>query len=149
MAQRKNPAPVTDDNLPAGWGDADQLDGFERTDKHDLVGVPLRITGVTNGLNNRGVEIMYLDGERADGTTFTITDSSGQGIKGQVLDYLDTKGVTVEEDKVVAVSIVAPKGLRLSVYDPTDKDGNPVIGRDGKPLKDVKTFYLTTSGRRA
>lgn len=128
-------------NLPAGWSDADQLDGLELVDKATLIAIPFRITSVYFETNTRGVEYVYVDGETQDGGGFTFNDSS-TGVRAQIITHLKQKGLdaAVDSGEVVPLNLVIPRGLRASEFDVTDDRGRP---------KRARTYYLTTSGKRA
>lgn len=132
---------TTTPHTPAAWNDADVLDGMELVDKATLKGVPFLITGLTFKTNDRRVNFVYVDGERADGTTFSFNDSSS-GVRAQLVSYLAERDLSdaVDSGDTVPVRIVAPLGLRVSEYDTEDDNGRPKKGR---------TYYLTTSGKRA
>jgi hypothetical protein len=125
------------------WDSADQLDGLDLIDKSNLIDIPFRITGLYFQENNSGVSICYIDGERQDRSTFTFSDSS-TGVRAQLVQYLTSKGLdaVVETGDYQEISLVAPSGLRVSEYEIGDR------GRPGK-TRMAKTYYLTTSGRRA
>lgn len=116
------------------------LDGADILDKSELIGRPFRITGVKSSVNSRQVHTLFVEGEPREGDPFTFTDSSSTGVREQIMKYLGTIGKGDVLDEWIDVSIVAPKGLRVSKYMATDNRGKDVP---------AKTYYLTTSGRRA
>jgi hypothetical protein len=132
---------MTTPHIPAAWNDAEILDGMEIVDKATLKGVPFLVTGLTFRTNDKRVNFVYVDGERADGSTFTFNDSSS-GVRAQLVSYLAERGLSdaVDSGETVPVRIVAPLGVRVSEYDTEDDNGRPKRG---------KTYYLTTSGKRA
>lgn len=125
---------------PEEWGSADQLDGLELVDKHTLKGVPFRITAVTFATNQRGVSYVYVDGENLLGEPFSFNDSSS-GVRAQIVAYLTSKGQdsAVDTGITVPVSLVIPRGLRISEFEVQDEKNRSKMAR---------TFYLTTSGKR-
>lgn len=138
--------------LPNAWQNADILDGLDIEDKSKLVGVPFLITGCQFKPSNDNVNICYVDGEYVDGTGFTFTDSS-TGVRAQLIAYLAEKKQDhiVDSGEYLSFRIVAPNGLRVSEYDrPIRTGAGPVTSQAlrQQPQK-VKTYYLTTSGRRA
>lgn len=132
---------VTTPNLPAEWTESEQLDGLDLIDKAELVGRPFRITGFYFEMTDKGIGYVYVDAEDTDKNTFTFNDSS-TGVRAMLVKYLKDKGDDSPVDSGVYqnVSLVIPKGLRVSEF--TVKDER---GRD----KQARTYYLTTSGRRA
>ena len=132
---------MTEHQIPAAWGQADQLDGLDLVSKDDLIGVPFRIFSVWTHTNKDGVRFMNAEAEYASGETFAFNDTSTTGVRAQILEYLAKAGKDGASDgDVVSVNLVALRGLRVSKY--TQKDAR---GRD----REAKTFYLTTSGKRA
>jgi hypothetical protein len=87
----------------------------------------------------RDVAYVYVEGEQEDGTTFTFNDSSS-GVRDQLEKFLAGMGKAELLDEWVDVSIVAPKGLRVSEYPVKDERGRERMS---------KTYYITTAGRRA
>lgn len=132
---------VNTPNLPAAWQESEQLDGLALVDKASLVGTPFRITGFYFSENDKSIGYVYVDGEDVDGNTFTFNDSS-TGVRAQIIAYLQTKGddSAVSSGEYVNVSLVIPNGLRVSEFVINDERGRP---------KNARTFYLTTSGKRA
>jgi hypothetical protein len=133
---------LTDNGLTTQWHDgsaAVMLDGMDLVDKAQLVGVKFRITGVKQTVGARDVAYVYVEGEQEDGTTFTFNDSSS-GVRDQLEKFLAGMGKAELLDEWVDVSIVAPKGLRVSEYPVKDERGRERMS---------KTYYITTAGRRA
>lgn len=133
--------PTSTPRLPQDWQDTEQLDGLEVVDKAQLLEVPFRITSLYFETNQRGVSFVYVDAEDADSNGFTFNDSSS-GVRQQLVSYLikSEQDSAVESGEVVKMNLVIPKGLRVSNF--TVKDDH---GRD----KAARTYYLTTSGKRA
>jgi hypothetical protein len=133
------------DNLPANWSNDEMLDGLDVLDKGELVNVPMRLTGVTFRANDSGVEFAEIDGERADGSTFTFQDTSNTGVKAQIKAYLTEKKIEIDPDsgEYHAFSIVIPRGLRLSEFEKT-----VTVAGKTNTVK-ARVYYLTTSGKRA
>jgi hypothetical protein len=137
--------------LPASWQNADILDGLDIEDKSKLIGIPFLITGCQFKPNNDGVSICYVDGEYADGSGFTFTDAS-TGVRAQLVAYLTERKVdhVIDTQDYAPFRLVVPNGLRVSEYDRPIRTTGPVTAQAMRqqPQK-VKTYYLTTSGRRA
>lgn len=134
--------------LPSNWQNADVLDGLDIADKSKLLEIPFLITGCEFKPNNDGVSICYVDGEFADGSGFTFTDSS-TGVRAQLVAYLTEKKLdhVVDTHEYVSFRLVVPNGLRVSEYDRPIRPG--MASQVRGPVPKVKTYYLTTSGRRA
>jgi hypothetical protein len=130
---------MTTSNLPTAWGDAEQLDGPNLLDKADLVGKPFRITTVYFTVNASGVAYVYADAENVEGETFTFNDSS-TGVRQQLVAHLEKigRGHIIASGEEQELNLVIPQGLRVSEYE--------IPGQKGKK---ARTFYLTTSGKRA
>lgn len=140
--------------IPTAWQDADILDGLDIEDKSKLIGIPFLITGCEFKLNNDNVNICYIDGEYTDGSGFTFTDSS-TGVRVQIIAYLTERKLdaAVDNGTYQPFRLVVPNGLRVSEYDnpraaATAGRGFPAAAGRVQPQR-VKTYYLTTSGRRA
>jgi len=133
--------------LPAAWNDADILDGLDIEDKSKLVGIPFLITGCEFKLNNDNVSICYIDAEYRDGESFTFTDSS-TGVRAQLVAYLTERKLDaiIDTGAFQSFRLVVPNGLRVSEYT-VNRPAARALGR----IQEVqaKTYYLTTSGRRA
>lgn len=143
MATAKTPAtPVENVSTPTDWEGAEAviLDGADIVDKSELIGRPFRITGVKISVNSRDIVTMFVEANPKDGDPVTFTDTSSTGVKEQIMKYLISVGKGDVLDEWMDVSIVAPKGLRVSKYTVTDNRGKDVPS---------KTYYITTSGRRA
>lgn len=127
-------------DLPAAWSDSPQLDGLDLVDKASLLGTPFRIMSVRFETNVRGVGFVYVDAEDVNGEPFTFNDS-GSGVRAQIIDFLESTGHPAPADDTapVAVSLVIPRGLRVSEFDVKDEMGR---------TKKARTYYLTTSGKR-
>lgn len=132
-------------NVPAHWNDAEILDGLAIVDKKELINVPFRIIGVYFETSKNEISYVYIDGEHVNGETFTFNDSSS-GVRAQVIDYLKNRGrdSIVDTGAYEQVSIVIPRGLRVSEFEvrATDERGRFID-------KTARTYYLTTSGKRA
>lgn len=138
---------MTTPNFPAvDWDSADVLDGLDVLDKAELIDVPFLITGVYTKTNARGIHFVWVDGQFRDGRPFTFNDSSSTGVRAQILDYLDKKGLSLTSDEDYAeIRLRAPNGLRLSEYDSDVViNGQVIPGRKQRS----KTYYLTVSGKR-
>lgn len=134
--------------IPAAWGDeqAVMLDGQDLIEKDALVGKPFLITAIRNHLG--AGEVLYAQFEATfshdveNGERFQFQDS-GKGIRGQVDAYYDAIGLDTGNpdllDEWQDCRIVCPKGLRVSEHKQEDERGRKV---------DVRSYYLTTSGRR-
>lgn len=116
------------------------LDGADIVDKSEMVGVPFLITAVKNSVNSRQIVTMFVEATPKDGDPVTFTDSSSTGVREQIQKYLVSTGQGDVLDEWIDVRIVAPKGLRVSKYTAQDSRGKDVP---------AKTYYITTSGRRA
>ena len=132
--------------IPAHWNDTPVLDGLAIVAKSELVDVPFRITGVQFETNPKSeISYVYVDAEYANGETFTFNDSSS-GVRAQVIEYLKTlnRDSVVDTGEYEPVSLVIPRGLRFSEFDVkvADEKGRFVD-------KTARTYYLTTSGKRA
>lgn len=130
------------DELTTQWVDgtaATMLEGMDLVDKAELVGVKFRITGVKQTIGARDIAYVYVEGEREDGTPFNFNDSSS-GVREQLEGVLKRMGKADVLDEWVDVSIVAPKGLRVSEYEVKDERNRARMS---------KTYYITTAGRRA
>jgi hypothetical protein len=122
------------------WGsDVDVLDGLNLKDKAEIVGTPFLIESVWFETGQRAVEYVYIQAQFEDGTQFTFNDSSS-GVYRQIESYLAAKGHKPEIGQAVPLRLVIPEGLRFSEYEVKDERG-----RDKK----AKTYYLTTSGKKA
>jgi hypothetical protein len=142
MATAKT-APAETVATPIDWDGVDGalvLDGADIVDKSELVNRPFLITGIKSSVNSRQVHTMFVEATPKDGDPVTFTDSSSTGVREQLMKYLVTINKGDVLDEWVDVKIVAPKGLRVSKYTATDNRGKEVP---------AKTYYLTTSGRRA
>jgi hypothetical protein len=131
------------DKTPIEWGteSAEVLAGVELVNKAELVGIPFRMTGFKFTHNpNSNIGYVYVEFEREPGGERNTFIDSSTGVRAQVEEYFAGKGTKIELEHWYDVSIVAPKGVRVSEYDTEDERGRPVKGR---------TFYLTTSGGRA
>lgn len=134
---------------PKTWANADQLDGYDFVDKAELVGEPFRITSIEMYHNNTGILFANVQAEKRNGDPFAFNDSS-TGVLAQLSDYLTKRlglidGETPTEGTVYPVSLVAPRGLRVSVFGIT-KDSEPVSADDSRAVRKARTYYLTTSG---
>lgn len=129
---------MSENTLPAQWNTGEMLDGLDLTDKSELVGTPFRIMSVMFRSNKNGVEIVEVDAELTDGTMVTFNDSSSTGVREQIADYLTTKGTQITAGEIYEISLVIPRGLRVSNY---------TIEVRGKE-RPATTYYLTTSGLR-
>jgi len=117
--------------------DAQVIEVQAQNDKTELLGVPFIIREAWLHMNAAGVEFLYMNVETENDGNKTIADSSTTGVKAQVLDQLRKLNViaddfTTETGKVPA-SLFAPRGLRVSEYDVTDRRGKN---------KKAKTFYV-------
>ena len=138
---------MAEQNFPASWGEVEVLDGLDVTDKSKLLGVTFRVIGVEFHLNDKNINIAYVDVETIEGEKFTITDSS-TGIHAQIRAHLTMKekDYAIESGEYVTLNLAVPNGLRVSEY--------PVAVRlpNGQPhptqKQMAKTYYLTTSGKR-
>lgn len=130
------------------WDYADQLDGLDLLDKSQLLDIPFRITSVRFVEGNNGIRRVEVDAEKRDGETFTFQDSS-TGVKTQIEQFLAAKGLdaAIETGEPIEMNLVAPNGLRVSEYQVPERgpNGQEIRGR----FRQAKTYYLTTSGRRA
>lgn len=128
------------------WNTAEALDGLDLLDKSHLIDVPFRIFSVMFVEGNNGVRRVEVDAEKQDGETFTFQDSS-TGVKAQLEQYLTSKGIDAVDGEPVELNLIAPNGLRLSEYDVPERgpNGQEIRGR----FRKAKTYYLTTSGKRA
>lgn len=129
-----NPKPVTP------WGAAETLDGLEIRDKAELLERPFLIESVWFEVGSRNVEYVYVQAQFENGETFTFNDSS-TGVRAQIEAYLKSKDRNPEIGQVVpALNLIIPRGLRFSQYEVTDERGRNKL---------AKTYYLTTSGKKA
>ena len=130
--------------LPQEWVGQEQLDGFDLVDKSELEGEPFRIMSVWFTTNDRSVSYVYVEAEKVDGEVITFNDSS-TGVRQQIIDHLKNRGQdhVVDTGDVVPLSLVIPRGLRKSEFDTQVQEGNRVV------TKKARTYYLTTSGKRA
>jgi len=130
------------------WDSADEIEGLDLLDKSHLVEVPFRITSVRFVEGNNGVRRVEVDAENQEGNTFTFQDSS-TGVKTQIEQYLALKGLdaAIETGEPVEINLIARNGLRVSKYMVPEKgpNGQDIRGR----YREARTYYLTTSGRRA
>jgi hypothetical protein len=109
-------------------------------DKAELIGVPFLLTGIKWTINDRDIIIVWVEGEREDHSTFTFTDTS-TGVRAQIEAYAAVKGISTDANgDWHDVRLIAPKGLRVSTY--TVKD-------ERQKDREARTYYLTTSGKRA
>lgn len=141
---------MTQPGLPKEWQTSDQLDGYDFVDKAELVGEPFRITSVEFYPNANGVHFANVQAEYRTKIPFAFNDSSTTGARAQLLDYMVKHlGLTSTESPVdgtvYAISLVVPRGLRLSEFGVT-KDGTPVALDDSRTVRKGRTYYLTTSG---
>lgn len=128
---------------PIDWEGLDGavvLDGADIVDKSEMIGKPFVITAVKNSVNSRSIVTMFIEATPKDGDPVTFTDSSSTGVREQIQKYLVSTGQGDVLDEWITVQIVAPRGLRVSKYTATDNRGKDVP---------AKTYYITTSGRRA
>ena len=134
--------------LPTSWNDAAVLDGLDIEDKSKLVGLPFLITGCEFKPNRDNISIVYVDAEWPGGQGFTFTDSS-TGVRAQLVAYLTALGkdAVVDSGEYVSIRLVSPNGLRVSEY-PITRPAPGGSQRRGETVM-AKTYYLTTSGRRA
>lgn len=130
---------MAENQLPAGWANAETLQGIDHTEKSELVGVPFRLFNVSFRTNASGNHLAEVDGERADGSTFRFTDFSSTGVRQQLMDYLVlSKNIEPTDGELFEIDLVFIRGLRISNFERMDP-------RSGK-LQKVATFYLTLSG---
>jgi hypothetical protein len=122
------------------WGTAEELTGVDLLDKAELVGIPFCITAAWFTENQRGIEYVYVEGMKEDGTVFTFNDSSS-GVKAQIENILKNRGIDAvpTEDAPYDFRLIIPKGLRKSEYEVKD---------ERQRTKIAKTYYLTTNGQR-
>jgi hypothetical protein len=133
-------AKATDIRPATPWGkDVEILDGLNLIDKAELVGKPFLIKEVWFETGTRGIEYVYANAEFASGEEFSFNDSSS-GIRSQIEQYLKVKKVDPEVGQTVPLRLVIPNGLRVSNYEVFDERNRP---------KMTKTYYLTTSGKKA
>lgn len=132
-------APEAPFNFDALVANAEVIEGFDLVDKAELRGVEFVITGVRFDAGARNVGYVYVDGVNRAGDKFTFNDSSGTGIKSQIIDLLNSKGIEVsyESGEVIELQVHVPKGVRVSEYIITDVKGKE---------RNARTYYLTTSG---
>lgn len=133
------PAKRTDSQPVTPWGSAETLDGLEIRDKAELLGRIFLIEKIWFETGSRGVEYVYVQAQFENGEQFTFNDSSS-GVRAQIEAYLKSKDRNPEEGQVVPMNLVIPRGLRYSEYEVTD---------DRNRRKMAKTYYLTTSGKKA
>jgi hypothetical protein len=143
MATNQKTAPAA--GIPTTWGgeDALVLDGQDLIEKDSLIGKAFLLTGIRNHLG--AGEVLYAQFEATfsedveNGDRFMFQDS-GKGTRTQVNDYFNKVGVALDlMEEWQDCRIVCPKGLRVSDHKQPDERGRMV---------DVRSFYLTTSGRR-
>lgn len=135
---------MTMPKLPKTWDDAEQLQGLDLVNKTELIDTPFRISAIWFETNERGIEYVYVEAEKANGEEVTFNDSS-TGVRAQLVSYLAATGNDSVVDTATALephsmNLVIPRGLRVSEFMARDERGRE---------KPAKTFYLTTSGRRA
>lgn len=122
------------------WGrDVEILDGLEIRDKAELIDRAFLIESVWFQEGARAVEYVYVQAQFENGEAFTFNDSSS-GVYKQIESYLTLKGHKPEIGQVVPLRLVIPRGLRFSQYEVVDERNRP---------KMAKTYYLTTSGKKA
>lgn len=144
MATAQKNAPAA---IPAIWGDVDDavmLDGQDLIEKDSLIGKPFLITAIRNHMG--AGDVLYaqfeatFDQDPDAGERFMFQDS-GKGIRTQVNDYFTKVGVKLDVlEEWHDCRIVCPKGVRVSDHKQEDERGRKV---------DVRSYYLTTSGRRS
>lgn len=121
------------------WDNADVIGGRDLLDKSELVGVEFLITGLRFERSTRnGVKFVYVTAERRDGTEFEFNDSSNYGVRRQLTQYLEKKGIEPNydnPDEVHQVNILVPRGLRVSEFEVKDDRGR---------TKDARIYYLTS-----
>jgi hypothetical protein len=137
---KRTTVPPPADGPVTPWGrDVEILDGVQIRDKAELVERPFLIETVWFETSTRAIEYVYCQAQFENGESFTFNDSSS-GVYRQIESYLASKGHKPEIGQEVPVRLVIPEGLRVSEYDVRDDRG-----RDKK----AKTYYLTTSGKKA
>lgn len=134
-------------NMPRNWQDAETLEGYDFEDKANLVGEPFLITDVEFYTNDKGVAMVNVDAEKADGAQFRFNDSS-TGVYAQLREHLGKRVGDIEDGTVFPMRLVVPKGLRVSTYG-LDKQNNIVDVNDTRAVKKPRTYYLTTGGKPA
>lgn len=129
---------MSEQTIPAAFNDFDVLEGFEPTDKAELVGVPFGITAVRYRTNESHVQFVDVEIVNADGEEKTFSDSSS-GVRDQLTQYLHGKGLqtggTIDWQEI---KLFVPNGLRCSNYE---------VKVEGQ-TKAAKTYYLTLKGRK-
>jgi hypothetical protein len=132
---------VNDVQFPESWADAEELAGYDLIDKYELIGVPFMIRAVRFETNKRGINFVYVDAERADGSAITFNDSS-TGVRQDVVNYLTEKGkeAAIDTGERTPVAILVRRGLRVSEFE------TPVQERGREVMKKARVFYLTKSG---
>lgn len=136
---------MTQPVLPKEWQTSDQLNGYDFVDKAELLNEPFRITSVEFYANAHGIHFANVQAEYRTKIPFAFNDSSTTGVRAQLLDYVAKVAGEVVDGTVYAVSLVAPRGLRLSEFGVT-KDGTTVQADDPRSVRKGKSHYLTTSG---
>lgn len=136
------------ENTMSIWDSAEELDGLNIADKTTLLGLPFVITGVSFRETNQGVRMVEVDVVTLESDEYTFTDSS-TGVKAQLEAYLKTKGLDagIDTGELIPLALKAPEGLRVSEYEVPERgpNGQEIRGR----MRKARTFYLTTSGKRA
>lgn len=137
---------LSQNQLPASWLDDEQNDtliGLDLTDKGQLVDKPFRILGVQFRTANSGAHMATVDVETADGNMFSFQDSSGTGVRQEIIDYLIEKKLDADIDTGAYITLprplICPRGLRVSKYEA--REG----AKPNAPLR--MTYYLTKTAR--
>lgn len=109
-------------SFPAAWGTEpiEVLTGYDIEEKETLIGVPFLITKVQFRENDRQVHMVDVTAMRGDGTVFMFNDSSGKGVKGQLIRRLSEMGqdaaAAVLDFRPVPLRLACLGGLRVSEY---------------------------------
>ena len=129
--------------LPESWNDAEYLPGYDLVDKRELADIPFRIFGIYFKTNDQGVNFVYVEAERVDGTRFAFNDSS-TGVRQQLAEYVaeTNREAVIDTGERVPMNMVAPRGLRFSEFEV--EVTNKVTQK--AEMRKAKTFYLTRRG---
>ncbi len=144
-------APTTIVGLPDAWDSADviELPGNDLVNKQDLLGVPFLITEFSFRANASGNEIVDITALDKSGQPFDFNDSS-TGVRKQLIEFLESRDVRVVHGEIHAYRIACLKGLRISEYPVTDRNGAPVMEPGPKGKQRIgRTYYLALSGKKA